>query len=74
MRQCLREIDRIHRLVEHSPELIAELLARGYADEDVKKVAGGNLLRVLREAERVAEELRKQVDPSLSDSRPVRAR
>jgi membrane dipeptidase len=37
------------------PALTAELLRRGYADEDVKKVLGSNVLRVMREAERVAE-------------------
>lgn len=33
------------------PALIAELLKRGYTDEDVKKIAGRNLLRALRGAE-----------------------
>ena len=28
--------------------LIAELLRRGYTDEDIKKLAGRNILRVLR--------------------------
>ncbi|HVT58846.1 MAG TPA: dipeptidase [Thermoanaerobaculia bacterium] len=42
------------------PVLIAELLRRGYTDEEVKKVAGGNLLRVLREAEQVAAKLRRE--------------
>lgn len=36
------------------PYLIAELLRRGYGDEDVRKIAGRNLLRVLRGAEAVA--------------------
>jgi membrane dipeptidase len=36
------------------PALIAELLRRGYTDADVKKIAGGNILRVLRAAEAVA--------------------
>jgi membrane dipeptidase len=35
------------------PYLIAELLRRGYSDEDVRKIAGRNLLRVLRGAEAV---------------------
>jgi membrane dipeptidase len=35
----------------------AELRARGYGDEDVAKLWGGNLLRVWREVERVAAEL-----------------
>jgi membrane dipeptidase len=39
------------------PALLAELLKRGYSEEDVKKVAGQNLLRVLRAAEQVATQL-----------------
>ncbi len=39
------------------PALLAELLKRGYSEEDVKKVAGLNLLRVLREAEKVSKNL-----------------
>ena len=35
------------------PALIAELLKRGYGDEDIKKIAGRNLLRVFRGAEAV---------------------
>ena len=31
-----------------------ELVRRGYAEEEVAKLWGGNLLRVLREVERVA--------------------
>jgi len=41
------------------PDLIAELLQRGWTDQDVQKVAGLNVLRVLREAERIAVEMRK---------------
>ena len=36
------------------PALTAELLRRGYPDEDVQKILGLNLLRVMRSAERVA--------------------
>jgi membrane dipeptidase len=36
------------------PALLAELLSRGWTDEEIGKVAGGNVLRVLRRAERVA--------------------
>ena len=46
--------------VSRYPELIAELLRRGYSDEDVKKVAGLNLLRTLRGAEEVSTRLRKE--------------
>jgi membrane dipeptidase len=36
------------------PMLVAELLRRGYADEEIKKLAHRNILRVLRAAEAVA--------------------
>jgi len=39
------------------PNLIAELLRRGYSEEDIRKVCGENLLRVWSEVERVAAEL-----------------
>src|SRR2546422_601619 len=45
--------------VSKFPDLIAELLRRGWTEADVKKVAGLNTLRVLREAERVALEMRR---------------
>jgi membrane dipeptidase len=40
--------------VSYYPNLIRELLARGYSEEDVAKIAGENLLRVWSEVERVA--------------------
>jgi membrane dipeptidase len=36
------------------PNLFAELLCRGYTPEDLKKIAGQNVLRVMREVEAVA--------------------
>ena len=33
------------------PNLVAELLRRGYTDAQVKQVMGGNLLRVMRKTE-----------------------
>ncbi len=39
------------------PNLIAELLRRGYSEEDIRKICGENLLRVWSEVERVAAEL-----------------
>ena len=39
------------------PYLFAELLRRGYSDEDVLKIAGRNLLRAMRVMEKVAKEL-----------------
>jgi membrane dipeptidase len=49
--------------VSKFPDLIAELLRRGWTESDVKKVAGLNTLRVLREAERIAREMRQQSRP-----------
>lgn len=43
--------------VSKFPDLIAELLRRGWTEADVKKLAGQNILRVMRDAERVAREL-----------------
>ena len=43
--------------VSKFPDLIAELLRRGWTESDVKKVAGLNVLRVLREAERASREM-----------------
>ncbi len=40
--------------VSKFPDLIAELLRRGWSEQDVRKVAGLNALRVLRAAEQVA--------------------
>lgn len=48
--------------VSKYPALTAELLRRGWSERDVRKVLGGNALRVLRECERVANELR--ADPA----------
>lgn len=42
------------------PLLLAELLRRGYTEDDVAKIAGSNLLRVFDEAERVAARLRTE--------------
>lgn len=42
------------------PNLFAELVRRGWSDADLTKLAGGNVLRALREAERVAQRLQQQ--------------
>lgn len=46
--------------VSKYPALFAHLADRGYTDEDLTKIAGRNVLRVMREAERVATELRSE--------------
>jgi len=42
------------------PALFAELAARGYADEDLTKIAGRNVLRAMRGSERTAARLRAE--------------
>src|SRR5256886_1729319 len=39
------------------PDLLAAVLRRGWSEQDVSKVAGLNVLRVLRDAERVSREM-----------------
>ncbi len=48
------------------PRLFAELRSRGYSDEDLRAVAGRNVLRVMREAEHVGSDLAAQRGPSLA--------
>jgi membrane dipeptidase len=43
--------------VSRYPELFAELIRRGWSDGDLEKLAGGNMLRVLRAAEATATQL-----------------
>jgi membrane dipeptidase len=45
--------------VSRYPYLFAELLERKYAEEDIRKIAGRNHLRAMRQMEQVAGELRK---------------
>jgi len=48
------------------PLLFAELIRRGWTDENLSKLAGGNLLRVLRQAEAVSASM-KNVPPAMAD-------
>jgi membrane dipeptidase len=50
------------------PNLFAELLRRGYSEVDLRKIAGGNFLRVMRQAERVARELQATEPPATVES------
>jgi membrane dipeptidase len=50
--------------VSRYPHLFAELVRRGWKDEDLKKLAGLNLVRAMRRAEEVAARLRKESPPS----------
>ena len=46
------------------PALFAELSRRGWTEEELRKLAGENVLRVMREAEAVARRLQRQRPPS----------
>lgn len=46
------------------PNLFAELVRRGYTDGQLKGIAGGNVLRVMRKAEAAAARLQKENPPS----------
>ena len=48
------------------PLLFAELIRRGWSDQDLAKLAGGNVLRAMRQAEAVA--------ASMKDEPPATAR
>jgi membrane dipeptidase len=46
------------------PQLFAELIRRGWSDDDLKKLAGRNILRALRAAEATATRLQRSRQPS----------
>ena len=48
------------------PALFVELAARGYSDEDLRKIAGRNVLRLMRERDRVASKVRTERPPSVA--------
>ena len=56
--------------VSRYPALTAELLRRGYAEGDVKKVIGGNVLRVMRACESTGRRLRAKRPPSTARFAP----
>ncbi len=47
------------------PHLFAELLRRGFSARDLEKIANRNVLRVMREVERVGEVLREVREPAV---------
>jgi membrane dipeptidase len=59
--------------VTRYPFLFAELLRRGYSDDDVLKIAGRNHLRAMRQMEKIAAELQKSERPLITDG-PVAMR
>ncbi|MBT5202235.1 MAG: membrane dipeptidase [Gammaproteobacteria bacterium] len=46
------------------PALLRELLVRGYSDEDIAKIAGDNILRVLSQAEVIAQQMQSETEAS----------
>lgn len=54
--------------VTRYPWLFAELLRRGYSDEDVLKIAGRNHLRAMRRMEKVAAELQRTELPLVTEA------
>ena len=47
------------------PRLTDELLSQGYSPEQIRKIMGGNVIRALREAGKVAEQLRQTTSPEV---------
>ncbi|RIX29058.1 dipeptidase [Sphingomonas edaphi] len=56
--------------VEDYPNLFAELIRRGWSDANLAKLAGGNILRVMRQAEAVAASM-KDVPPAMDKLAPA---
>jgi membrane dipeptidase len=50
--------------VDRYPALFQELARRGWTDAELSKLAGGNMLRVMREAAAVAKRLQATEAPS----------
>ena len=45
----------------HLPKITEALMRKGYSDHDIRKILGGNLLRVMEQNEKVARELQAQL-------------
>lgn len=52
------------------PKITAALMARGYTPEDLRKILGGNLLRVFRQVEVVSQELKAENRPRITEKQP----
>jgi membrane dipeptidase len=50
------------------PALLAELMRRGWRDADVAKLAGGNVLRVMAEAEKVATAMKGELPATATEA------
>ena len=60
--QTVKDLDNVSTY----PALTAELMRRGYSNADLRKILGQNVLRVMREAERVSRRLQKERGPSVA--------
>jgi len=49
--------------VSKYPNLVEELLNRGWTEEEIKKISGGNIKRVFKEAEEIATKLQNEENP-----------
>jgi membrane dipeptidase len=49
------------------PALLAEMLRRGWSDADVAKLAGGNVLRVMEQAEKVAASMKAELPTTATE-------
>lgn len=56
--------------VSKFPDLVAELLRQGISDKDAGKIVGGNIMRVWKEVDRVAEALQEKGEKPLEDKLP----
>jgi membrane dipeptidase len=54
------------------PVLFAELIHRGWSDENLAKLAGGNVLRAMRRAEAVAASMKNE-PPAMDRLQPLSA-
>jgi membrane dipeptidase len=52
--------------VDTYPALLAELMRRGWSDADVAKLAGGNVLRVMETAEKVAASMKGELPATVT--------
>ena len=59
--QTVKDLDNVSTY----PRLTAELLKRGYSDGDIRKILGLNILRVMRESEKVSRRLQSERGPSV---------
>jgi membrane dipeptidase len=55
------------------PQLFAELIRRGWSDDDLRKLAGRNVLRAMRAAEATAARLQRERQPSTRVIGPIAA-